>query len=213
MIPAPNAHSVIPILCVRDFNEAVAYYTEKLLFRKLWDWEDPPTFGAVALGSVEIFFCLQGQGNPGAWLSIFIDDVDAYYESIRATGAEVLETPANKPWGMREMLVRDPNQHILRFGHGIPMSVPKLEIERVPLTIPLEKRLAALLEDLCAHKQMTLTQVIEETLLHTFEKVPSGGVASPHTERTLAWLKELKKKHGIDYDTHASYRFVEKERK
>ena len=47
-------------------------------------------------------------------------------------------------------------------------------------------------------------------LLHSFEKVPDDGVASPHTEKTLAYIKELKKKHGIDYDCHASYRFTEK---
>ena len=35
------------------------------------------------------------------------------------------------------------------------------------------------------------------------------GVASPHTRATLRHIQELKKKHGIDYDSHASYRFVE----
>src|SRR6267142_2258704 len=35
------------------------------------------------------------------------------------------------------------------------------------------------------------------------------GVGSPHTKRTLRYIQELKKKHGIDYDSHASYRFVE----
>ena len=34
-------------------------------------------------------------------------------------------------------------------------------------------------------------------------------VASPHTKQTLAHIQELKKKHGIDYDSHASYRWVE----
>jgi len=52
--------------------------------------------------------------------------------------------------------------------------------------------------------------MLEETFLHTFEKVSSGGVASPHTENTLSYIKELKKKHDIDYDCHASYRFIEK---
>ncbi len=42
------------------------------------------------------------------------------------------------------------------------------------------------------------------------EKVSGGGVASPHTEKTLAYIQELKGKHGIEYDTHASYRFFEK---
>lgn len=205
-----SAEHLVPILFVRDFAEAMEYYTGKLLFRRLWDWGDPPSFGAVKIGKVELFFCLNGQGEPGTWLSIFLDDVDGYYERISKLGADVIEPPADKPWGMREMLVRDPNQHVIRFGHGIPMHEPKMEIERVPVQARIEKRLAALLTDLARHKNMTLGEMLEETLLHTFEKMPGGGVASPHTERTLNFIEELKKKHGIDYETHASYRFVEK---
>ena len=205
-----SAECLTPILYVRDFGEAMKYYTEKLLFEKLWDWGDPPTFGAVRLGQVEIFFCLKGQGHPGTWLSIFVDDVDDYFERITRLGAEVIFGPVDEPWGIREIHVRDPNQHVIRFGHGIPMREPKLEIERVPFETRIEKRLAALMGDLARHKNMTVGETLEETLLHTFEKLPSGGVASPHTEKTLAYIQELKMRHGIDYDCHASYRFVEK---
>ena len=44
--------------------------------------------------------------------------------------------------------------------------------------------------------------------LHTFEPL-GDGVASPHTKSDLRYIQELKHKHGIDYDSHASYRFVE----
>jgi hypothetical protein len=74
----------------------------------------------------------------------------------------------------------------------------------------IEKRLAALMRDLAQHKSMSVGEMLEETLLHTFEKVRGEGVASPHTEKTLRHIQALKKKHGIDYDTHASYRFVER---
>ena len=75
---------------------------------------------------------------------------------------------------------------------------------------PIEKRLAALLEDLARHKQMSVGETLEEMLLHSFEKLPEGGVASPHTDHTLKHIQQLKQKYGIDYDCHASYRFVEK---
>jgi uncharacterized glyoxalase superfamily protein PhnB len=208
--PKIAAESLTPILYVRDFREAMNYYTEKLLFERLWEWGDPPSFGAVRLGKVEIFFCLGEQSHSGTWLSIFMDDVDDYFERITRLGAEVIQSPKDEPWGLREMQVRDPNRHVIRFGHGIPMQEPKLEIERVLLETRIEKRLAALLSDLARHKNMTVGETLEETLLHTFEKVPGGGVASPHTERTLSHIQVLKEKHGIDYDTHASYRFIEK---
>lgn len=205
-----SANCLTPILYVRDFAEAMNYYTQKLLFDRLWEWGDPPSFGAVRIGKVEIFFCLHGQGQPGTWLSIFMDDVDDYFERITRLGAEVICGPTDEPWGCREMHVRDPNQHVIRFSQGIPAREPKMEIERVPFETRIEKRLAALMSDLARHKNMNVGEMLEETFLHTFEKVSSGGVASPHTEKTLAYIQEQKKKHGIDYDTHASYRFIEK---
>lgn len=204
------ACGVTPILYVRDFKEAMAFYTEKLLFRKLWEYGEGPDFGAVALGKAEIFLCEGGQGAPGMWLSIFVEDVDDYFLRVSKLGVEILMPPTNEPWGMREMHVRDPNQHVLRFGHGIPAREPKMEVERVTVAARLEKRLAAALEDLARSKGMTVGETLEETLLHTFERLPEGGVPSPHTEGTLALIQELKKKHGIDYDCHANYRFVEK---
>ena len=206
-----SAECLTPILYVRDFAEAMNYYMQKLLFEKLWDWGDPPTFGAVRLGQVEIFFCLRDQGHPGTWLSIFVDDVDDYFERIKRLGADVIFGPKDEPWGVREIHIRDPNQHVIRFGHGIPMREPKLDIERVPFEARIEKRLAALLDDLARHKNMSIGEMLEETFLHTFEKVPKGGVASPHTEKTLDHIQELKQKHRIDYDCHASYRFIEKQ--
>ena len=78
-----------------------------------------------------------------------------------------------------------------------------LELSAAVDPVRLEKRLAALLNDLAAHKRMSLTSCLEETLLHTCDGV------SPHTKSDLNYIQKLKTKHGIDYDSHASYRFVE----
>lgn len=67
-----------------------------------------------------------------------------------------------------------------------------------------EKRLAAQFDDLAAHKRMSVSSCLEEILLHTNEGV------GPHTPRQLRDIQALKKKHGIDDDSHASYRFVER---
>jgi hypothetical protein len=96
----------------------------------------------------------------------------------------------------------------LVFGQRLHESEPPLKIERVDVPVRLEKRLAALLNDLAAHKRMSLTSCLEEILLHTCEPL-GDGVASPHTKSDLNYIQRLKAKHGIDYDSHASYRFVE----
>jgi hypothetical protein len=107
---------VIPILNVRNFAASMDYYVNKLGFAKKWDWGAPPTFGCVTRGKVEMFFCEGGQGRPGMWMSIFMDDVDALFEEYKTSGAIIRQPPTNMPWGTREMNVEDLDGHRLRMG-------------------------------------------------------------------------------------------------
>jgi catechol 2,3-dioxygenase-like lactoylglutathione lyase family enzyme len=44
------------------------------------------------------------------------DDVDATFEHIRASGAEVLQEPVDQPYGVRDCAFRDPAGNLLRFN-------------------------------------------------------------------------------------------------
>ncbi|MFD8632555.1 VOC family protein [Streptomyces sp. NPDC059533] len=44
------------------------------------------------------------------------DDVDATFEKIRAAGGEVLQEPADQPYGVRDCAFRDPAGNMLRFN-------------------------------------------------------------------------------------------------
>lgn len=109
----------ITILYSTDISASIAYYTEKLGFAGKWEWDSPATFGGIWRDDVEIFFCKEGQGHPGTWLSIVVDNVDDYYESIKDNGAKIITQPEDKEWNMKEMLVEDPDGHIIRFGNRI----------------------------------------------------------------------------------------------
>jgi uncharacterized glyoxalase superfamily protein PhnB len=108
-----------PILYSRDVKKSLNYYTEVLGFDDSWEWGDPTDFGGIVKDDVEIFFCLNNQGNPGTWIAIVLDDVDSYYDKIKDRGAKIIAPPDNKEWNMREMLVEDPDGHIIRFGQRI----------------------------------------------------------------------------------------------
>ena len=43
------------------------------------------------------------------------DDLDASFEKVRAAGAEVVQEPADQPWGTRDFAVRDPSGNLLRI--------------------------------------------------------------------------------------------------
>ena len=208
-IPQVECQLVHPALPVSDVAAAADFYTKKLGFWLSFTWGDPPTIAGVILDQVQVFL-EQGTPNPkGCAVYFVVGDADELYEFHRANGVAIVTPPQDQHYGIRDYTVRDLYGYRLAFGHRLSMADgPPLKIERVDIPVRLEKRLAALLHDLAEHKRMSLNSCLEEILLHTNE--PFGdGVASPHTKRDLNYIQELKKKHGIDYDSHASYRFVE----
>lgn len=111
---------VTPVLFSSDVAKSIDYYINVLQFDNHWTWDDPPTFGGVSKNLVDIFFCKECQGSPGTWIAIMLDNVDNYYETIKAKGADIHYPPETKEWGLREMLVKDPDGHIIRFGQHAP---------------------------------------------------------------------------------------------
>ena len=196
-------------IAVSDVAAAVEFYTKKLGFWVAFTEGDPPTFAGLNLGDVQIFL---HQGTPcpsGCSAYFLVGDADELHDFHRANGVDVAQAIGDRPYQIRDYTVRDLDGNYLCFGHRLMMSAgPPMKIERVDVRLRLEKRLAALLEDLAKHKRMSLSSCVEEILLHTNEPL-GDGVASPHTKRTLRYIQELKQKHGIDYDSHASYRFTE----
>lgn len=45
------------------------------------------------------------------------DDVDAAFERISASGAEVLQEPMDQPYGVRDCAIRDPAGTMIRIQH------------------------------------------------------------------------------------------------
>lgn len=43
------------------------------------------------------------------------DDLDATFETVSASGAEVLSEPATQPWGVRDCAFRDPSGNLVRI--------------------------------------------------------------------------------------------------
>jgi catechol 2,3-dioxygenase-like lactoylglutathione lyase family enzyme len=46
------------------------------------------------------------------------DDLDATFERVRASGAEVLQEPIDRPWGPRDSAFRDPSGNMVRIQQG-----------------------------------------------------------------------------------------------
>jgi catechol 2,3-dioxygenase-like lactoylglutathione lyase family enzyme len=122
-----NIHALTPILNVSNLEQSFAWF-EKLGWRKLWDYGDPPDFGAISNGGAEIFLCLDGQGcragpasAEGGWMSWWVEspaEVDAAYSLALKEKMTVTRPPTNMPWGVRECHIRHPDGHTFRIGAG-----------------------------------------------------------------------------------------------
>lgn len=82
-----------------------------------------------------------------------------------------------------------------------------IEIERVQLGVRLEKRMVKVLKAVAEYFDVTLTDLIESIVLHSFE----GGGANAFMDDVIPKINEFKKIYGMDYGVHDNFRFSEKE--
>jgi catechol 2,3-dioxygenase-like lactoylglutathione lyase family enzyme len=118
---------------VHDPDLALAFYRDALglelrndVAREGFRWI---TVGAGSQPGVEIVLTNYVNGSPadgdvlaallakGALNGVHFhtDDLDASFEKVRASGAEIVQEPAEQPWGVRDGAVRDPAGNLIRI--------------------------------------------------------------------------------------------------
>jgi len=130
-----KVESLTPILNVSNIGESFEWFA-KLGWEKAWDWGDPPSFGAVCNGNVQIFLCQNCQGSRGGPMPQFVGDdqtggvwmswwlpspeaVDEAHENALKHGMTVTMPPTDEPWECREFHLRHPDGHMFRVGAGL----------------------------------------------------------------------------------------------
>src|SRR5215210_5139011 len=95
-----------------DFERSFRFYAQTLGLHIYREWGSGPTRGVVFfLGGG--FLELSGSSNTTSsekvslWLQV--RDVDAVGRKLKDSGAEIIEAPVDKPWGLREMRIQDPD--------------------------------------------------------------------------------------------------------
>ena len=118
---------------VHDPDLALAFYRDALglevrndVAREDFRWI---TVGPASQPDVEIVLTNYVNGGPGdgdalaALLAkgalngvhFHADDLEARFEKLRASGAEIVQEPAEQPWGVRDGAVRDPAGNLIRI--------------------------------------------------------------------------------------------------
>lgn len=58
-------------------------------------------------------------GRSWGRMVLYVDDVDAMYQRVRAAGIRTETEPADAPWGERYFHVRDPDGHEMSFARPL----------------------------------------------------------------------------------------------
>jgi catechol 2,3-dioxygenase-like lactoylglutathione lyase family enzyme len=115
-----------PILPARDIAETETFW-RRLGFHTVYDDAD---YLLLKREGAEVHFFRNAGLDPqacdhGAYLRPSdIDALDAEWAALGLPGAGIprLERASDKPWGMRELALIDPNGNLIRAGQEIPLG-------------------------------------------------------------------------------------------
>lgn len=114
----------MPVLQVKDVNRSEQFYCEKLGFTSHGAWGNPPDFAVVQRGDVTIALDRSRSDGPipvnQYWAAyIYVENADILHTQYRDAGVEIARGPENMPYGLRDFDIRDPDGHLLAFGHDL----------------------------------------------------------------------------------------------
>ena len=120
-------------ITVNDPDEALTFYRDALGLEVLNDVASDGyhwiTLGSASQPGLEIVISEPHAGRSQAdgdvlqelltkgvltQIGFRTDDLDATFEKVRASGAEVLQEPIDQPWGPRDCAFRDPSGNTVR---------------------------------------------------------------------------------------------------
>ncbi|MDD3289180.1 MAG: VOC family protein [Alphaproteobacteria bacterium] len=139
MNEAPKLNPLIPELLCTSIKTSVAFYTEVLGFKILYQREER-RFAMLERQGAQIMLDEFKPGDPGSWhaapmeapfgrgmnLDIHTDNVEDLYARVQASGAKIF-LPIKDAWyradnidlGSRQFIVLDPDGYLLRFSERI----------------------------------------------------------------------------------------------
>ena len=108
---------IVPNLASDDVERAKAFYRDLLGLTVVMDHGWIVTLAAKgATATPQLSIASEGgSGTPVPDLSIEVDDLEAVHARLVASGLPVEYGPANEPWGVRRLFVRDPFGRLLNI--------------------------------------------------------------------------------------------------
>jgi lactoylglutathione lyase len=109
-----------PIFSVSDLARTKRFY-EGLGFEQTYQFppDGEPGFVTLQRGASQIGIGAGAEEGDRVAYWVYVDDVDASLDALRAAGAVVVAEPVDQPWGERVAQVRDPAGTLVYLGAAV----------------------------------------------------------------------------------------------
>jgi len=112
--------AAIPVVRVASAERSVQFYCGRLGFRQDW-WHqrsaDDPATVSVSRGGASVVLTERGDLAFGGQLILWTTELATLFAEWSALADVVLEHgPAEMPWGLTEMTLRDPDGNVIRVA-------------------------------------------------------------------------------------------------
>jgi catechol 2,3-dioxygenase-like lactoylglutathione lyase family enzyme len=110
---------IAPGVPVADMDRALWFYRDVLGFEVKFTNGDPVSFAVMKQGDAELHLGIE-RGKAGfLHAHLMVDDLDLVYERLQRAGANVRQPPTVQPWGLRDVVVADPDGNTFEIAEPV----------------------------------------------------------------------------------------------
>ena len=113
---------VAPTIPVRNIDRALGFYRDVLGFEVSFTNGAPISFSAIKQGQAELHLRVDPGRASATHVHLMVDNLDDVYQALNQAGAKILQPPMLQPWGLRDLVVIDPDGNSFEIAESVSDS-------------------------------------------------------------------------------------------
>ena len=107
---------VAPSIYVCDIARSLEFYCSILGFSVVFTNGSPLSFAVLRQDFAFIHLCVRPESAGSCHAHIMLSDLDSFYNKLISSGAIVRQPPKVQSWGLRDIVVADPDGNTFEFA-------------------------------------------------------------------------------------------------